>query len=802
MSNTDRPQVPRTPDRGAWPDPSSRRRDLARSATDGWPSVAEWREQRARQRAHETPSAEKEPAPPANPAENPPESPAARVLTGDAPNPATGSRKKDTSATADSAQPEFVQAESVQAEFAQALSVQAVPQPSADGTRRRAEAEPPADVPESSADEDWRGARGDDRRGARGDGQPGLYGEDWRASLGGDWRDSRDADRRGSHTAGIPPEPPSKAPHPFFQHSEGPNFTTAQDGDEVRPERSQQRRPADEWHSEVLAGPSWFAPVPDEGDSRRRGRARRGGGSGSASGDRSSRFGTPSAEPPAGGRSRKGRSRPPTDPGRIDAEPAPFGGESGRPDEGRDSSDGAHHSVGGAAGSGDEERDSLAGTIGPLHGEHEPGGGGRAQLGGEPDWPGEGRGSSRGKRDSSGGGRRSSGEERGSFGDGRASSSGERGSFSAESGLFGEGSESSRQDTGSFGGGAGASRQGTGLFGGGAEVSGEGTGPFGGDAGPFGRDTGSFGDGAGASVQETGVFGGGAGAFEEDAGPFGEGDGSFREGAVRRGRKGGRYGRKSRGSGTQDRGWSPDGSDDDSGAGPGFRRQGRRRGWSPEGADDDGQVGSGQRRGWSPKGSDADGGAGSGERRRGRRRGWLPDGPDDDSPAGTGPHADPEAVARAICLRLLTIAPKTRAQLADALRKRDVPEEAAEAVLSRFSELGLINDEAFAAAWVDSRHHGRGLAKRALAAELRQRGVDSETVSEAVERLDPEQEVETARRLVERKLASTRSLDPQKRTRRLAGMLARKGYPSGLAYRVIREALEQEGIEMDEEFPS
>ncbi|GGO66039.1 regulatory protein RecX [Nonomuraea cavernae] len=157
-------------------------------------------------------------------------------------------------------------------------------------------------------------------------------------------------------------------------------------------------------------------------------------------------------------------------------------------------------------------------------------------------------------------------------------------------------------------------------------------------------------------------------------------------------------------------------------------------------------------------------------------------------------------MARAICLRLLTMAPKTRAQLAEALRKRDVPDEAAEAVLDRFSELGLINDEAFAEAWVDSRHHGRGLAKRALAAELRHRGVDSETVNEAVERLDPDQELETARRLVGRKLSGTRHLDSQARTRRLAGMLARKGYPPGLAFRVIREALEQEGVEVEDDF--
>lgn len=148
------------------------------------------------------------------------------------------------------------------------------------------------------------------------------------------------------------------------------------------------------------------------------------------------------------------------------------------------------------------------------------------------------------------------------------------------------------------------------------------------------------------------------------------------------------------------------------------------------------------------------------------------------------------------------MAPKTRAQLAEALRKRDVPREAADAVLDRFTELGLINDEAFAEAWVDSRHHGRGLARRALAAELRHRGVDSDTVSEAVERVDTDQEAETARRLVERKLASTRGLDPQARTRRLAGMLARKGYGAGVAYRVVREALENEGVAIEEDdFP-
>ncbi|WP_084779680.1 recombination regulator RecX [Planobispora rosea] len=194
---------------------------------------------------------------------------------------------------------------------------------------------------------------------------------------------------------------------------------------------------------------------------------------------------------------------------------------------------------------------------------------------------------------------------------------------------------------------------------------------------------------------------------------------------------------------------------------------------------------------------------GAGRRSRGGPRGFLPDGPVEGSTASQGPPADPQAVARAICLRLLTMAPRTRAQLAEALRKREVPEDAAEAVLERFSEVGLIDDEAFAAAWVSSRHAGRGLARRALASELRRRGVEEDTVKEAVEQLDPEQEVETARRLVARKLPSTRGLEPAARTRRLAGMLARKGYGPGLAFRVIREALENEEAEGPEypEYP-
>ncbi|MEU0244175.1 recombination regulator RecX [Streptomyces sp. NPDC006235] len=203
-------------------------------------------------------------------------------------------------------------------------------------------------------------------------------------------------------------------------------------------------------------------------------------------------------------------------------------------------------------------------------------------------------------------------------------------------------------------------------------------------------------------------------------------------------------------------------------------------------------------RGSSRQGSRGDeppGGRGRGRRRRGFDAADAEDGGSlSSSRAEQGePPGDPVEQARAICLRLLTGTPRTRKQLADALRKRQIPDDAAEEVLSRFEEVGLINDGAFADAWVESRHHGRGLARRALARELRTKGVDSTLIDEAVSQLDSEQEEATARELVARKLRSTRGLDRDKRLRRLAGMLVRKGYPEGMALRVVRQALEEEG---------
>jgi regulatory protein len=164
-------------------------------------------------------------------------------------------------------------------------------------------------------------------------------------------------------------------------------------------------------------------------------------------------------------------------------------------------------------------------------------------------------------------------------------------------------------------------------------------------------------------------------------------------------------------------------------------------------------------------------------------------GPEDSGP-GTGAGApDPAEMARQICLRLLTAGPRTRAQLATALRKRRIPDEVVQTVLGRFAEVGLIDDAAFAQAWVETRHQGRGLARRALAAELRQRGVAADQVRAAVGSVGPQDEAAMARKLIARRVAATDGRPLPARVRYLVGVLARKGYPAGLAYQVVREAL-------------
>jgi regulatory protein len=163
---------------------------------------------------------------------------------------------------------------------------------------------------------------------------------------------------------------------------------------------------------------------------------------------------------------------------------------------------------------------------------------------------------------------------------------------------------------------------------------------------------------------------------------------------------------------------------------------------------------------------------------------------DPDSDRDLGPEADPESVARTILLNQLTGRARTRSELATKLSSRDVPDDVATRLLDRFEEVGLVDDAAFARDWVEQRQSGRGLARRALAMELRRKGIDDEVAREALDEIDPDDELEVARALVRAKLRTVRNLDRDKAVRRLVGMLARKGHSAGVAFRVVKEELD------------
>ncbi|MDX6372117.1 MAG: regulatory protein [Nocardioidaceae bacterium] len=184
-------------------------------------------------------------------------------------------------------------------------------------------------------------------------------------------------------------------------------------------------------------------------------------------------------------------------------------------------------------------------------------------------------------------------------------------------------------------------------------------------------------------------------------------------------------------------------------------------------------------------------------------RAWVGDPPPPPDPVADGPDADPESVARKILLDQLTGRARTRKELSDKLAAKGVPAEIGTRLLDRFEEVGLVDDGAFARTWVSQRQSaaggGKGLAPRALAQELRRKGIDDETARAVLDELDPAEEEEAARELVRRKLRTLSRVDDQAATRRLVGMLARKGYASGMAFAVVRDELASAGRKEPEE---
>ncbi len=164
-----------------------------------------------------------------------------------------------------------------------------------------------------------------------------------------------------------------------------------------------------------------------------------------------------------------------------------------------------------------------------------------------------------------------------------------------------------------------------------------------------------------------------------------------------------------------------------------------------------------------------------------------------------------EEQAHALCLRLLTVRARTRAELSSRLAQRGYPDDVAQTVLRRLEAVGLVDDEDFADQWVRTRQAHAGKGKRALAAELRTKGVDDRVIAAALGGIDAGAERLRAEQLVQHRLrretladggsgsgATGSNGDDVKVVRRLVGMLARRGYNQSMAVAVVTDALAAE----------
>ncbi len=155
---------------------------------------------------------------------------------------------------------------------------------------------------------------------------------------------------------------------------------------------------------------------------------------------------------------------------------------------------------------------------------------------------------------------------------------------------------------------------------------------------------------------------------------------------------------------------------------------------------------------------------------------------------------DQRLTAIETALRLLALSPRSEKDLRDRLRRRGLRYEAIDGAITRMSELGYLDDAAFARLYVESRQASTPRSRRALAFELSRKGVDHELASEAVaDQSDPDAAYEAA----QRRLRALRNLDRPTFSRRLGSFLASRGFSYGVARSTIDRCWQETREEAD-----
>ena len=145
--------------------------------------------------------------------------------------------------------------------------------------------------------------------------------------------------------------------------------------------------------------------------------------------------------------------------------------------------------------------------------------------------------------------------------------------------------------------------------------------------------------------------------------------------------------------------------------------------------------------------------------------------------------------ARNIVLRQLSSSAKSRAQLAEVLSRKQIPEEIAQQALDELTDAGLVDDLAFAQLLVRSRCATKKVSRTRLVQQLRQKGISEELIEIAISVVTDERQASMALELAERKIRQLSSYPREVIERRTYGLLLRRGYSYGMSLHAVRQAL-------------
>lgn len=126
-------------------------------------------------------------------------------------------------------------------------------------------------------------------------------------------------------------------------------------------------------------------------------------------------------------------------------------------------------------------------------------------------------------------------------------------------------------------------------------------------------------------------------------------------------------------------------------------------------------------------------------------------------------------------LNFLSFRPRSRREVEGYFRRRKADPAAAETVVDRLEHNGLLNDREFARFWVENRQAFRPRSTMALRAEMRQKGLGSEVINEAL--ADLGDEAQTAYEAGRKRARAFETLDDREFFRKMVAFLQRRGFP-------------------------